>query len=215
MINGLGLIGKKVGMSQIFSEDGNIAPVTIVEAGPCTVVNVKKESKDGYNSLQLGFEDIKEDRLNKPTKGYFNKNKVKPKRILLEFRTEHHDSYRIGDEMKVDLFSPGDKVDVTGISKGKGFQGVIKRWGFHGGPASHGAQYHRSPGAIGACATPSRVHKGKKLPGHMGARRRTVLNLEVVKVIPENSILVIKGSVPGNNKSTVLVRKAVKKKKAK
>jgi large subunit ribosomal protein L3 len=200
------LLGKKLGMTQIFDEKDKVIPVTVIEAGPCVVTQVKTPEIDGYAAVQLGYGDIEERKVNKPLMGHFAKAKVKPKRHLAEFRAKKPVEYRVGDELKVDIFEVGKKADVTGISKGKGFAGVVKRWGFRGGPGSHGSHFHRAPGSIGAAATPSKVAKGRKMPGHMGNRRVTVKNLEIVKVDPEQNLLFIKGAVPGARGSLVLIK---------
>jgi large subunit ribosomal protein L3 len=197
-------------MTQIFSEDGKVIPVTLVEAGPCLVTQVKKEEKEGYNALQLGFGEVKEKKLTRPLKGHFESKGVEPRRHLMEIKVDDPGGYEVGQEVTVDIFSKGDRVDVRGKSKGKGFAGVVKRHGFGGGPASHGACFHRAPGSIGACATPSRVFKGKRLPGRMGGERVTVLNLEVVDVKPERNLLLLKGGVPGPRGSILLIRESVK-----
>lgn len=203
------ILGKKLGMTQIFDEDGRALPVTVVEAGPCLVVQKKTIENDGYNALKVGFEDVKETRLNKPELGQFSKNKLKPKKHLKEFRMEGIDKFNVGDEIKVDIFQPGDKIDVVGISKGKGFAGTIKRWNFQRGPMKHGSMYHRRPGSSGATG-PARVFKGRKLPGHMGNKRVSIQNLEVVSVDLDRNILLIKGSVPGPNKALLFIKNTVK-----
>ncbi len=205
------ILGKKLGMTQVFKEDGTVIPVTVVEAGPCVVTQIKTVEKDGYNALQVGFGDIREKLVNKPLKGHFEKANVDYRRYLRELRLEDVEDYDIGDEIKVDIFSEGDRVDVSGTSKGKGFTGPIKRWNQARGPMSHGSRYHRGPGSMGASATPSRVFKTKKLAGRMGGVRRTVQNLEVVKVDPERNLLLIKGSVPGNKKGLLYIKETVKR----
>lgn len=204
------IIGRKVGMTQIFDENGKVVPVTVVEAGPCVVTQKKTEEKDGYNAIQVGFEDIREKLVNKPKKGHFAKAGVSAKRIVKEFRLENIDAYEVGNEIKADIFEAGEKIDVSGVSKGKGFQGTIKRWNFHRGPMSHGSKYHRAVGSMGAASFPSRTMKNKKMPGHMGNRKTTVMNLEVVKVMPEKNVILIKGGVPGANKSYVVIRNTIK-----
>ena len=176
-----GLIGKKIGMTQIFNEEGKVIPVTVIEAGPCVVSQVKTEETDGYNSIQLGFGAIKESKVNKPERGHFTKANIAPARYLREFRVDSIEDVKVGDELKADIFMAGDKIDIQGTSKGKGFQGVIKRHGQHRGPMGHGSMYHRRPGSMGSTSTPGRVFKGKKLPGHMGAETVTIQNLEVSK----------------------------------
>ncbi len=203
------ILGKKIGMTQIFDEKGEALPVTLVEAGPCLVIQKKTVENDGYGALKVGYGDVKEKRLNKPDLGQFKKNQLKPKKYLREFKLQDIDKYSVGDEIKVDVFQPGDKVDVIGISKGKGFTGGIKRWNFRRGPMSHGSMYHRRPGSGGA-TDPARVFKGRKLPGHMGTDRVTVQNLEVVKVDTDKNILIIKGSVPGPKKSLLFIKNTVK-----
>jgi large subunit ribosomal protein L3 len=202
------IFGKKLGMSQIFEEDA-VVPVTLIEARPCVIVQKKTKKKDGYNAVQLGFGKLKENKATKPQLGNFKKSGLSPKRHLKEIKAENVDQIRIGDEIKVNVFKKGDLVDVTGISKGKGFQGVVKRYGFKGGSASHGAkQWHRRPGSIGASADPSRVIKGKKMPGRMGTERMTICNLQVVGVNKEEDLLLIKGGLPGKNGSWLLIKTA-------
>ena len=203
------ILGKKIGMTQIFDENGRVIPVTVVEAGPCTVVQVKTKDADGYEAIQLGFGEVKEKKLIKPTKGHFTKANVTPKKHLREFRLEEI-SYNVGDEIKADIFTAGESVDVTGISKGKGFQGVIKRHGQSRGPMGHGSMYHRRPGSMGSTSTPGRVYKGKNLPGHMGYETVTVQNLEIVKVDMDKNVILIKGSVPGNKGAILKIRNSVK-----
>lgn len=205
-----GILGKKLGMTQVFAEDGTVIPVTVVEAGPCIVTQIKTEEKDGYNAVQLGFEDIREKLVNKPLKGHFDKAGVPYKRYLREFKFENVDEYKVGDEIKVDIFNVGDKVDVVGRSKGKGFAGAIKRWNFSRGPMSHGSHFHRAPGSMGATSSPGRVFKTKKLPGRMGNKRVTVQNLEVVKVDAERNLMLIKGAVPGPKGSMLIIKESVK-----
>ena len=204
------LIGKKVGMTQIFDEQGRVIPVTAIEAGPCTVVQVKTVETDGYNAIQLGFGDVKEHKVIKPVKGHYTKVNLTPKKHLREFRVDNTAEVKVGDELKADTFAVGDKLDIQGTSKGKGFQGVIKRHGQSRGPMGHGSMYHRRPGSMGSTSTPGRVFKGKKLPGHMGVEKVTVQNLEVVKVDLDKNAILIKGSVPGNKGSILKIRKTVK-----
>ncbi|MBK1812564.1 50S ribosomal protein L3 [Clostridium sp. YIM B02505] len=204
------ILGKKIGMTQIFDQNGKVVPVTVVEAGPCVVVQKKTTEKDGYEAIQVGFGDIREKLVNKPMKGHFAKAGVALKRRLKEFRLEDVSAYEVGQEIKADLFQVGEKIDVSGISKGKGFQGTIKRWNGHRGPMTHGSKFHRSVGSMGASSDPSRTFKNKKMPGHMGAENTTVLNLEVVKVMPEKNLILIKGGIPGPNKGTVVIRNTVK-----
>ncbi len=204
------LIGKKVGMTQIFDEKGNVIPVTVIEAGPCNVVQVKTVETDGYNAIQLGFGTVKEHKVNKPVKGHFAKAKITPMKHLREFRVEEVSSVKVGDEIKVDTFAQGDSVDIQGITKGKGFQGVIKRHGQSRGPMGHGSMYHRRPGSMGPTSTPGRVFKGKKLPGHMGVDTVTIQNLQVVAVDLDKNALLVKGSVPGNKGSILKIKTSVK-----
>ena len=206
------ILGKKIGMTQIFDEKGAAIPVTVVEAGPCTVVQVKTKDADGYEAIQLGFGEVKEKKLVRPVKGHFTKANVEPKKHLREFRLEEI-SYNVGDEIKADIFAAGETVDVTGTSKGKGFQGVIKRHGQSRGPMGHGSMYHRRPGSMGSTSTPGRVFKGKKLPGHMGNVTVTIQNLEIVKVDLDKNVLLIKGSVPGNKGAILKIRNSVKSSK--
>ena len=204
------IIGKKVGMTQIFDEKGKVIPVTVIEAGPCLVAQVKSVETDGYNAIQLGFGDVKESKLNKPEKGHFAKAKLALKKHLREFRLDSVDGVNVGDEIKVDTFQTGDKIDVQGTSKGKGFQGVIKRHGQSRGPMGHGSMYHRRPGSMGSTSTPGRVFKGKKLPGHMGDVTSTILNLAVVKVDTDKNVILVKGSVPGAKGAVLRIRETVK-----
>ena len=205
-----GLIGRKVGMTQIFDEEGKVIPVTAIEVGPCTVTQIKTEEQDGYTAVQLGFGDVKERKLNKPELGHLSKNKLAPKKYLREFRLDSVEGMKVGDELKADVFAVGDKVDVQGTSKGKGFQGVIKRHGQSRGPMGHGSMYHRRPGSMGSTSTPGRVFKGKKLPGHMGNTTVTIQNLKVVKVDTEKNAILVKGSVPGNKGVILKIKDAVK-----
>ena len=226
------IIGKKVGMTQIFDESGKVIPVTVIEAGPCVVAQVKSNETDGYNAVQLGFGDVKESKVNKPVKGHFAKSKLALKKHLREFRMDSVEDVKVGDEFKADVFVKGDKVDiqgtskgqeikadlfaagelidVTGISKGKGFQGPIKRHGQSRGPETHGSRYHRRPGSMGSTSTPGRVFKGKRLPGHMGANTITIQNLEVVAVDLDKNVILVKGSVPGVNGAILKIRQSVK-----
>ena len=204
------IIGKKLGMTQLFTGDGTVIPVTVIEAGPAVVVQKKTVENDGYNAIQVGFEDCKDKALTKPEKGHLAKAGVSNKRHLKEFRLADDSAYNVGDEIKADVFAEGDKVDVTGISKGHGFAGTVKRWGTHRGPMSHGSGYHRGVGSMGACSTPSRVMKNKRLPGHMGVEQVTVQNLVVVKVDAEKNILLVKGAVPGPKGGIVTIRDTVK-----
>ena len=206
-----GIIGRKIGMTQLFAEDGSVVPVTVLEVGPCAVVQKKTVENDGYAAVQLGFEDVREKLLVKPEKGHFDKAQVAYKRVLREFKLDNGDALNVGDIIKADVFVAGDKVDVTGISKGKGFQGTIKRHGYHTGPMAHGSGYHRHQGSMSANTDPSRVMKGKGMPGHMGSEQVTVQNLNVVKVDAENNLIAIKGAVPGPNGGLIVVKSAIKK----
>ena len=207
-----GIIGKKLGMTQIFTEEGIVVPVTVVEAGPNVVTQVKTVEKDGYNAIQVGFEDAKEKSLNKPQKGHLAAANVL-KKHLKEFRVDAVEEFTVGQEIKADLFAAGEKIDVTGTSKGKGFQGPIKRHGQSRGPESHGSRYHRRPGSMGACSFPGRVFKNKKLAGHMGSVKVTVQNLEVVKVDADKNLILVKGAIPGPKGSMVTIKEAVKSSK--
>ncbi|WP_244834352.1 50S ribosomal protein L3 [Clostridium sp. BJN0001] len=204
------ILGKKVGMTQIFDEKGKVVPVTVVEAGPCVVVQKKTVEKDGYNAIQVGFEEIREKLVNNPKKGHFAKARASVRRTLKELRLEDVSAYNLNDEIKADVFEAGDKIDVSAVSKGKGFQGAIKRWGHQRGPMTHGSKFKRAPGSQGACSDPSRTFKNMKMPGQMGSKNTTVLNLEVVKVIAEKNLILIKGGIPGANRSTVVIRNTVR-----
>ena len=205
------ILGRKIGMTQVFDENGAVIPVTVIEAGPCTVLQKKTIETDGYNAVKVGFADANEKRLNKPDKGQFAKIKVAPKKYIREFRTEELDKYEIGQEIKVaDMFENGDRIDVTGISKGKGFAGVIKRHGQARGKETHGSMYHRRVGSMGANTNPARVFKGKKLPGHMGVERVTIQNLDVVRVDAERNLLLVKGAVPGAKGGLLMIKDTVK-----
>ena len=204
------ILTTKVGMTQVFSEDGVLTPVTVLQAGPCVVTQVKTVENDGYSAVQVGFGDIREKLVNKPKKGHFAKAGVTAKRFLKEFRLEDAESYTLGQENKADVFAAGDKVDATAKSKGKGFQGAIKRHGQSRGPMAHGSKYHRHAGSNGSATTPGRVFKGKHMPGHMGAVRVTVQNLEVVSVDAEKNLILVKGAVPGPKKSLVMLKESVK-----
>lgn len=206
-----GILGRKLGMTQVFDENACVIPVTVVQAGPMVVTQIKTVEKDGYNAIQVGFEDAKEKHLNKPQKGHLAKAGVALKRRLVEFRVEDVTVYEVGQEIKADIFQTGEKIDVTATSKGKGFEGVITRHGQSRGPESHGSRYHRRPGSMGACSDPSRVFKGKKLPGHMGSQTVTIQNLEVVSVDVEKNLILVKGAIPGPKKGLVTVKEAVKK----
>ena len=204
------ILGKKVGMTQIFDENGVVIPVTVIEAGPCTVVQVKTVETDGYNAVQIGFGAVKENKVNKAKAGHFAKAGVKAVKNLREFRLEDVSSVKAGDEIKVDTFVEGETVDIQGTTKGKGFQGVIKRHGQHRGPMGHGSMYHRRPGSMGSTSTPGRVFKGKKLPGHMGVTTVTIQNLKIVKVDTDKNVILVKGSVPGNKYSVLKISSSVK-----
>jgi len=202
-----GILGRKLGMTQIFDEDGTVIPVTVIKAGPCVVVQKRTPERDGYAAVQLGFEEVREKVLNKPLLGHFAKHRVKPMRFLREIRLdpEELDNYEVGQEIRVDIFSPGEYVDVRGTSKGKGFAGGIKRHGFQRGPMSHGSKYHRRPGSL-AAKGPARVFKGRKLPGRMGGATVTVQNLKVVKVVPEHNLMLVKGAVPGPRRGLLVIK---------
>ena len=204
------IIGKKVGMTQIFDEKGLVIPVTVIEAGPCNVVQIKTVETDGYDAVQLGFGSVKEHKVNKPDMGHFKKANVSAQKHLREFRLADVNSVKVGDVIKVDVFAEGDIVDIQGTTKGKGFQGVIKRHGQHRGPMGHGSMYHRRPGSMGSTSTPGRVFKGKKLPGHMGVDTVTIQNLKIVKVDLDKNVILVKGSVPGNKGSILKIKDAVK-----
>ncbi len=204
------ILATKVGMTQIFNEDGVLTPVTVLQAGPCVVTQIKTVENDGYSAVQVGFADKREKLVNKPLKGHFDKAGVSYKRYIKEFKFENVADYTLAQEIKADIFEAGDKVDATAISKGKGFQGAIKRLGQHRGPMAHGSKFHRHQGSNGACSDPSKVFKGKGMPGHMGAKRITIQNLEIVKVDVENNLLLVKGAVPGPKKSLVTIKETVK-----
>lgn len=206
-----GLIGKKIGMTQLFDEKGNVLPVTLVEAGPCVVVQKKTMENDGYEAVQVGFGEVKAQRLNKPMKGHFAKADVAPKKVLKEFRLNDTSALNVGDILKADTFAAGDHIDVSGISKGKGTAGAIKRWNFHRLKETHGTgPVARHAGSLGACSSPSRVFKGKKLAGHLGCERVTIQNLEIVKVDADNNLIAIKGAVPGPRHGIVVIADSVK-----
>lgn len=206
------LLGKKIGMTQVFDDANRLVPVTVIEAGPCPVTQVKSDETDGYNAVQIGFRAQKAQRLSKAARGHFEKAGVEAHAELSEFRTNGDHELNVGDILTVERFEAGQKIDVVGTSKGRGFQGVVKRYGFAGGPASHGSMFHRRGGSYGMCQWPGHVIKGKKMPGHMGDVQRTVQNLTVVKVVPEKNLILIKGSVPGSRGSLLTVRTAVKNK---
>lgn len=207
-----GIIGKKIGMTQIFDEKGNVVPVTVIEAGPCVIAQKKTVENDGYAAVQMGFKDLKANKVTKPMKGHFAKGDVAPKKVLREFRFENTEAYNVGDLVKADVFAGGDHVDVSATSKGKGYAGVIKRWNFHRLKETHGSgPVARHAGSQGACSSPSRVFKGMKGAGHLGAERVTVQNLTVVKIDAENNLIAVKGAVPGPRGSVVTLSESVKK----
>ena len=203
-------LGQKIGMTQVFSDKGEIIPVTIIQAGPCIVVGKKTKERDKYEALQIGFGELKEKNLNKPRKGYFTKQNVPPKRYIRELRFDNINEYNVGQEIKADIFQEGEYVDVTGITKGKGYTGVMKRWGFKGGGDTHGSMSHRAPGSIGASSDPSRVFKGTRMAGHMGNEQETVQKLKVIKIDAENNLILIKGAIPGNKGGLVMIKRTVK-----
>lgn len=206
-----GIIGRKVGMTQIFKSDGTVVPVTVVEAGPCVVTQKRTAEKDGYEALQLGFKKIlKEKKVNKPMAGHFKKQGVEPHKELKEFTVKNIGEFEVGQEIKVDIFAEGDKVDVQGVSIGKGFQGVVKRHGFGGGPATHGSDFHRAPGSIGMCEFPGETMKGKRMPGRMGGKTVTTQGLEIVKILADKNLLLIKGAVPGHKNSVLYIKSSTK-----
>jgi large subunit ribosomal protein L3 len=211
----LGILGTKIGMTQIFKEDGSVVPVTVIKAGPCKVVQVKTQDTDGYNAVQIGYDDIPERKANKPLNGHFRKYGVTATRHLKEFRLDETATYKSSDQITVEIFEGVTKVDIRGISKGKGFQGVVKRWGFHGGRMTHGSMFHRRPGSIGACAYPSETLPGKKMPGHTGAKPKCIQNLEIVRIIPEKNVILVRGSVPGHINGLVAITPAAKVRKKK
>lgn len=203
----LGLIGKKLGMSQVFTAEGVRVPVTVIQAGPCVVTQKKTTDKDGYNAIQIGFDPMPMQRVPQPQQGHFKPANKGAFRTVREFRLEDVNGYEVGSELKTDIFAPGDKVDVQGRTKGRGFQGVIKRWGHHGGRMTHGSMFHRAPGSMGANTDPGRVRKGRRLPGHLGDEQVTISNLEVVATDPEKNLVLVRGSIPGGRNSLVLIRK--------
>jgi large subunit ribosomal protein L3 len=204
------IVAKKIGMTQVFAENGLLIPVTVLEAGPCVVTQVKTVENDGYDAIQVGFGDVKVNKVNKPMKGHFDKSGVDPKKVLKEFRLESIEGMTTGTELKADVFAEGDKVDVSGVSKGKGYQGPIKRHNQHCGPKSHGSKFHRAVGSMSSATTPGKVKKGKKMAGHMGAVNVTVQNLEVVRVDADKNLLLIKGAVPGNKGAVLVIKNSVK-----
>jgi len=195
-----GILGRKIGMTQLFVEDRAVG-ATVIQASPCTIVQIKTIETDGYSALQLGYDEVKESKVTRPLAGHYKKAEVAPHRHLFEVRVDDPENYSVGDPMGVDIFEVGDEVSIAGITRGLGFQGVVKRWNFAGGPATHGSHFHRRPGSVGMCVKPGRVMKGKKLPGHMGARRVKVRGLQVLVVDPERNLLVVKGSTPGTRGS--------------
>jgi large subunit ribosomal protein L3 len=209
MANTLGILGRKLGMTRVFGDDGTVIPVTVIHAGPCPVLQLKEEaSKDKYNAVQIGFDKVEEKKLNRPALGHQAKADRGAYRVLREIRLEDTEGFELGGEITVDIFAPGDKVKVTGTSKGKGFQGPMKRWNFRGLKASHGVEkVHRSPGGIGQCADPSKVFKGKRMAGRMGGKKVTCINVEVVDVRADDNLLIVKGQVPGPKNGLVMVRK--------
>jgi large subunit ribosomal protein L3 len=206
-----GILGKKIGMTQVFAADGTVVPVTVIQAGPCVVLQKKDAENDGYEAIQIGFDDVKEKNANKPAIGHAKKAGTAPKRFIREIRGVNLADYEVGQVIKADIFSEGEYVDVTGTSKGKGFQGVIKRHGQSRGPMSHGSKYHRGPGSMAVIRTANRIPKGKNMPGHMGNERVTLQNLEVIRVDAERNVLMVKGSIPGPKNSYVAIRSAKKK----
>lgn len=205
-----GILGKKIGMTQIFDEAGKVIPVTVVEAGPCVVIQKKTVETDGYDAVRVGFYDVREKLVNKPEKGQFEKAGVSVKRYVKELRLEDISGLKVGSEIKADIFAVGEKIDVTGTSKGKGFAGVIKRWHASRGPETHGSKYHRAVGSMGASSFPSRTFKNKHMPGHMGNRKATMINLEVARVDADRNLILVKGAVPGPKKGLVIIRNSVK-----
>jgi len=205
------ILGKKIGMTQLFLENGTLLPVTVIEAGPCTVVQLKTKQNDGYESIKIGFGDVKAKSLNKPDKGQFDKSEITPSKYLKELRLDDCSGFKIGQSINIsDMFELGDKVDISGISKGKGFQGAIKRWGQSCGPMSHGSKYHRRVGSMGANSSPGKVFKGKRLPGHMGVDKITVQNLQVVKIYEDKNLILVKGAVPGPKNGLLFIKSTVK-----
>lgn len=204
------ILGKKLGMTQLFCDDGKMIPVTVVEAGPCVVVQKKTVETDGYEAVQFGFSDKEERKMNKPLKGHFDKAGVAYKRYLREFRLDDISSLNVGDEIKADVFEAGEVVDVTGRTKGRGYTGTVKRWNTHRGPMSHGSGYHRGVGSMGACSDPSRVYKGKKLPGHYGNEQVTIQNLDIARVDAERNLILVKGAIPGPKNGLVYIKSAIK-----
>lgn len=209
----LHLLGKKIGMSQLFLDDGKLIPVTVIQAGPCTITQIKTLENDGYNSLQIAFSEQKKERLSRPLLGHLKKSNTPPMAHFYEFKVNDLQNFKLGQQLNVADFQEGEIVDVRGKTKGRGFQGVVKRWNFSGGPATHGHMSHRRGGSYGNCQFPGEVAKGKRMPGHMGDKYRTIQNLKVIKIIPEKNIILVKGSIPGANNSLICLSKAVKAKK--
>jgi len=208
-----GILGKKIGMTRIFNEEGQAVPVTVIEAGPCSVLQIKTSNKDGYNSIQIGCGRKKETKTNKPTLGHLKKTGAQPPAFIKELRISEDEEYQEGQEIKVDIFEPGEFVDIIGVSSGKGFQGGMKRWNWKGGPKTHGSMHHRRAGSIGTSASPSRVLKGKHMPGHMGSDIKTIQNIKVIKVDIANNLIMVKGSVTGKPNSYLMIKQALKKRK--
>ena len=207
------LLGKKIGMSQVYDDENNVVPVTVMEAGPCSVVQVKTVDKDGYSAVQIGFNpDFKKPQSIKPLAGHCEKHGVEPQAVLSEFRVGEDEEFEAGASLTVEKFSVGEKIDVVATTKGRGFQGVVKRWNFAGGPDSHGSMFHRRGGSYGLCQWPGHIFKNKKMPGHMGAKSRTVQNLRVIKIVPAKNLILVKGSIPGHNGCLVTIRPAKKRK---
>jgi large subunit ribosomal protein L3 len=205
------ILAKKIGMTQLFTEDGNLIPITVLEAGPCAITQKKTIENDGYDAIQVGFGEIKERRVKKPLLGHFKKSGVAPRRFLREFKLENSSGLELGAELRADVFAVGDRVDASGVSKGKGTQGPVRRHGFSRGPETHGSKYHRGVGSLSSSAAPSKVKKGKKMAGRMGNEKSTVQNLEVVRVDPEKNVILLKGSVPGPKGALVFIKDSVKK----
>ncbi len=202
-----GLLGRKLGMSSLFSQEGHQIPVTVIEVGPCVVTQIKTRAIDGYDALQVGFVEKRKKRTNKPLQGHFKKSGGNGYAFLKEISVDDPSEYTLGQALTVDMFQVGERVDISGVSKGRGFSGVVKRWGFHGGKGTHGSMFHRVPGSVGASATPSKIIKGRKMPGHHGNRRVTVRNLEIVDIRPDQHLLMVKGAIPGCRSGLVEVRK--------
>ncbi len=202
-----GLLGRKLGMSSLFSQEGHQIPVTVIEVGPCVVTQIKTRAIDGYDALQVGFVEKRKKRTNKPLQGHFKKSGGNGYAFLKEISVDDPSEYTLGQALTVDMFQVGERVDISGVSKGKGFSGVVKRWGFRGGKGTHGSMFHRAPGSVGASATPSKIIKGRKMPGHHGNRRVTVRNLEIVDIRPDQHLLMVKGAIPGCRSGLVEVRK--------